>query len=350
MSDAIVGLDIETASVGEAFNRRNLSAYKFDCDLRAIQLSDGTSHLVVDLWHCDEGFIDDLRAWINEFDGTFVGANLGNFDIPILRRFGFHPKRIADLSQLSRLAHNNDAVEVPERKHSLANMLEREFGLEKYNVMGADTQKEDEEKDEYSVFGDPEPFSEEVYDYCLRDVEYLVQLYHIFACQIPKQTLELEIDVMNILADVTHRGMAVDVAGMEQYLESEKDSLEKMQEEVEEVLSIKNFNIGSPASKAEFFSKLSIPKPKKWDKKAQREKVSYDSTAISELYVDIEDEEKLSALRSFASITAAKKMSATRTYLTTADHGKDNQRVHPGFHGFGTRTGPWEAPRSPSPS
>lgn len=334
----VVGLDIETAMRDEYFNRKNLSAYKFDCELRSIQLSDGCIHRVIDLWHTPKEEIQELKDWMNNADVLFVGANLGNFDIPILRRFGFKPKNFADLSQLSRLAHNEDIEEVNERLHSLSRMLEREFGLEKYTVMGANN-KEKEEEDEYLAFSDPAPFSREVYEYCLRDVEYLVPLYYAFACRIPKKTLELEIEVMQILADMTYRGMRVDVAAMEHRLETAAESLDTMQQEVEEILSIKNFNIGSPESKAEFFSKLGIPKPKVFDKKQGKERISFESRAVAEVYVDLEDEDKLAALRSFATIVAEKKLRDTRTYLVTHNHGKDEHRIHPGYNSFGTRTG-----------
>jgi len=181
----------------------------------AKEIESGTCHRFRNVSE-DDGVKQEFISLVRE-SSLIIGHNLCGFDLPVCRDIlnleipGVH--RLLDTLIISRL------VDYPRDGHSVED-YGLEFGFEKIK------------------FDDWTKWSQEMEDYCLRDVEITEKIYKKYLKYINnpdhRQAIELEHKFQFIVNDMEKKGFGFDIPKAEKLLSQVKNKLEELDEEIKE--------------------------------------------------------------------------------------------------------------------
>jgi len=181
----------------------------------AKEIESGTCHRFRNVSE-DDGVKQEFISLVRE-SSLIIGHNLCGFDLPVCRDIlnleipGVH--RLLDTLIISRL------VDYPRDGHSVED-YGLEFGFEKIK------------------FDDWTKWSQEMEDYCLRDVEITEKIYKKYLKYINnpdhRQAIELEHKFQFIVNDMEKKGFGFDIPKAEKLLSQVKSKLEELDEEIKE--------------------------------------------------------------------------------------------------------------------
>ncbi len=326
----VVALDIETDHNGAEFYTRNLSDYTTRCRIRTIQL--GFQNLtngivkthVFDLWHESDEVKKQVANELARDDTLFIGVNLRNFDVPILRRHGFVVPHFLDVDEMSQLYYHSVPRTIQPR-HGLNFMLKRELNKEKYIM-----------EDDYNEFASELPLSIQTLAYCHRDVEYLHELFYIFMERFESsdmlEALLLDQEVGEVIAKVQQKGMYVDVEGMTKFIDTKVKWGLEQEEEIREVIQRRAFGIRKDSSR-QYFVAMELPVPMEFNKSNATYKFSTSDEAMAGPFLELNEEQR-DIYRHFKSVRKAVNLGSKSNY-TISD---ENSRIHFGFNASGAAT------------
>ena len=205
-------------------------------------------------------------------------------------------------------------------------MLKRECDIEKL------------EMEDYSIFADPDPLPDYAYDYCVRDVEHLVQLFDTFYEKLEEMNalpaLKLEMAVCPILARMCFNGFRINKTKLLRHIADATERAEEYEAFVAETLEIPDFNIRRQDDQRLFFRRQGISPPVAWSKAKARKVLSTDKRDLASLLAKTRKESDRDAIRSFAHISELKKTQDFSSLLVT----DEDSRIHPRFTSLGAAT------------
>lgn len=205
--------------------------------------------------------LEKFREVLESTEILKVGQNL-KFDIRVLRKYGIKVRGKFFDTMIAHYLIN------PERKHNL-NILSEEY-LE-YSPIKIEQLIGPKGKNQLNMRQIP---VEKVKDYACEDADLTWQLFEIFSKEIEKNKLnklagEVEMPLLNVLAEMEHIGIKLDVPALDSYAVELREDLLKIEKRIYDLAGIE-FNISSPKQLGEIlFDRLKIIKDAKKTKTKQ---------------------------------------------------------------------------------